>query len=50
MVTREHLGGFHPFVDLSAMGEEGEGSPPLIALEKVRYEGEPVAAVAAESP
>ena len=49
VVTREHLGGFNPFVDPAAMGEEGEGSPPLIALEKVRYEGEPVAAVAAES-
>ena len=49
VVTREHLGGFNPFVDPAAMGEEGEGSPPLIALGKVRYEGEPVAAVAAES-
>ena len=32
VVTREHLGGFNPFVDSGAMGEEGEGSPPLIAL------------------
>jgi CO/xanthine dehydrogenase Mo-binding subunit len=45
VVTREHLGPLHPFLDPAAYGAEGAGTAPLIALEKVRYEGEPVAAV-----
>ncbi|MGE5817826.1 MAG: 4-hydroxybenzoyl-CoA reductase, partial [Deltaproteobacteria bacterium] len=50
VATREHLGNLNPFLDPAAYGAEGEGAAPLIALEKVRYEGEPVAAVAAETP
>ena len=50
VVTREHLGSLNPFLDPAAYGAEGAGTAPLIALEKVRYEGEPVAAVAAETP
>jgi CO/xanthine dehydrogenase Mo-binding subunit len=50
VVTREHLGNLNPFLDPASYGAEGEGAAPLIALEKVRYEGEPVAAVAAETP
>jgi xanthine dehydrogenase molybdenum-binding subunit len=49
VVTREHLGQLNPFLD-PAYGTEGEGAAPIIALDKVRYEGEPVAAVAAETP
>jgi CO/xanthine dehydrogenase Mo-binding subunit len=49
VVTREHLGHFNPFLDPPSYGTEGEGAAPIIALEKVRYEGEPVAAVAAET-
>jgi CO/xanthine dehydrogenase Mo-binding subunit len=45
VVTREHRGHLNPFLDLASYGTEGEGAAPLIALEKVRYEGEPVAAV-----
>jgi hypothetical protein len=36
VVTREHLGSFHPFLDPAAYGAEGAGTAPLIALEKVR--------------
>ena len=50
VVTREHLGHLNPFLDPASSGAEGEGTAPLVALEKVRYEGEPVAAVAAETP
>lgn len=50
VVTREHLGDLHPFLHPAADGTEGAGAAPVIALEKVRYEGEPVAAVAAETP
>jgi CO/xanthine dehydrogenase Mo-binding subunit len=50
VVTREHLGNLNPFLDPASYGAEGEGAAPLVALEKVRYEGEPVAAVAAETP
>jgi CO/xanthine dehydrogenase Mo-binding subunit len=50
VVTREHLGHLNPFLDPASYGTEGEGAAPIIALEKVRYEGEPVAAVAAETP
>ena len=50
VVTREHLGHLNPFLDPASYGADGEGAAPLIALEKVRYEGEPVAAVAAETP
>src|SRR5262245_13801061 len=50
LVTREHLGDLQPFLHPAADGTEGAGAAPLIALEKVRYEGEPVAAVAAETP
>jgi CO/xanthine dehydrogenase Mo-binding subunit len=49
VVTREHLGNLKPFLNPAAYGTEAEGAAPLIALEKVRYEGEPVAAVAAET-
>ena len=49
VVTREHLGNLNPFLDPASYGAEGEGAAPLVALEKVRYEGEPVAAVAAET-
>src|SRR6266542_4187643 len=49
VVTREHLGDLNPFLDPASCGTEGEGAAPLIALEKVRYEGEPVAAGAAET-
>jgi carbon-monoxide dehydrogenase large subunit len=45
VVTREHRGHLNPFLDPASYGTEGEGAAPLIALEKVRYEGEPVAAV-----
>src|SRR5215813_5490821 len=50
VVTREHLGDLNPFLRPAADGTEGKGAVPVIALEKVRYEGEPVAAVAAETP
>jgi 2-furoyl-CoA dehydrogenase large subunit len=40
VVTREHLGDLHPFLHPAADGTEGAGAAPLIALEKVRYEGE----------
>ena len=50
VLTREHLQGLNPHVDPSSFGEEGEGSRSLIAMQKVRFEGELVAAVAAESP
>jgi len=50
VVTREHLGPLNPFLDPASYGTEGEGAAPLIALEKVRYKGEPIAAVAAETP
>ena len=50
VATREHLRNLNPFLDPAAYGAEGEGAAPLIALEKVRYEGEPVAAVVAETP
>src|ERR1700741_5143158 len=46
--TREHLGNLTPFLHPAASGTEGAGAAPVVALEKVRYEGEPVAAVAAE--
>lgn len=49
VLTRENLQDIPPFADPASFGEEGEGSPPIIALKKVRYEGEPVAAVAADS-
>jgi CO/xanthine dehydrogenase Mo-binding subunit len=50
VVTREHLGHLNPFLEPASYGADDEGRAPLIALEKVRYEGEPVAAVAAETP
>ena len=50
VVTREHLGHLNPFLEPASYGADDEGRAPLIAIEKVRYEGEPVAAVAAESP
>jgi CO/xanthine dehydrogenase Mo-binding subunit len=50
VVTREHLGNLNPFLNPAVYGTESEGAAPLIALAKVRYEGEPVAAVAAETP
>ena len=49
VVTRDHLGEINPFPDPTSYGEEGEGSGAFIVLQKARYEGEPVAAVAAES-
>jgi 2-furoyl-CoA dehydrogenase large subunit len=45
VVTREHLGHLNPFLDPVSYGTEGEGAAPIIALEKVRDEGEPVAVV-----
>ena len=50
VVTREHLGHLNPFLEPASYGVDDEGRAPLIAIEKVRYEGEPVAAVAAETP
>lgn len=50
VVTRAHRGHLNPFLDPASYGTEGEGAAPLIALAQVRYEGEPVAAVAAETP
>jgi CO/xanthine dehydrogenase Mo-binding subunit len=45
VVTREHLGQLNPLPSLASYGTKGQEATPVIALEKVRYEGEPVAAV-----
>src|SRR6266540_7551899 len=43
VVTREHLGKLKPFLDPASYGAEGEGAAPLIAMDKVKYKGDPVA-------
>ena len=45
VVTREHLGPLHPFLNPASCGTESQGAVPVIAIEKVRDKGEPVAAV-----
>ena len=47
VLTREHLSDTH--LRGQGSGQSGSGPQPLIAIDKVRYDGDPVAAVAAES-
>ena len=48
VLTREHLEGMDPHVNVRGRAL-GDFNQTFIAIDKVRYEGEPVAAVAAES-
>ena len=51
VLTRDHLEGIDPYIRIGAHPGFGGVPPnhPFIAVEKVRFDGEPVAAVAAES-
>jgi len=49
VLTREHLQGMDPVVQSEVFGGGAPLSKPFIAVDKVRYDGEPVAAVAAET-
>ncbi|MBI2987979.1 MAG: xanthine dehydrogenase family protein molybdopterin-binding subunit [Deltaproteobacteria bacterium] len=48
VLTRDSLGGLNPYISRERPGQPKGGDQPVIAVEKVRYEGEPVAAVVAE--
>jgi CO/xanthine dehydrogenase Mo-binding subunit len=49
VLTREHLGGMDPYLRSGGFGGGPQALRPFIAIEKVRYNGEGVAAVAAET-
>jgi CO/xanthine dehydrogenase Mo-binding subunit len=50
VLTREHLDGTDPYLRSGGFGGGPQALRPFIAVEKVRYDGEAVAAVAAETP
>lgn len=49
VLTREHLGGMDPYLHGAGSGGGPQAERPFIATDKVRYDGEPVAAIAAET-
>ena len=49
VLTRDCLEGMDPYMHTGGFGGGPQATRPFIAVEKVRYDGEPVAAVAAES-
>jgi CO/xanthine dehydrogenase Mo-binding subunit len=50
VLTREHLDGMDPYLRSGGFGGGPQALRPFIAIEKVRYDGEAVAAVAVEAP
>jgi CO/xanthine dehydrogenase Mo-binding subunit len=49
VLTQNHLDGMDPYLHGAGYGGGPQAERPFIATEKVRYDGEPVAAVAAET-
>jgi CO/xanthine dehydrogenase Mo-binding subunit len=49
VLTREQPEGMDPYMHTPGFGGGPQATRPFVAVEKVRYDGEPVAAVAAES-